>query len=406
MIRIAILGLGPAGRAMAPYIAANPRFRLAGVCDVRPEALTEYDSRSEVGRFTSLHALCASADIDAVFVATPTWLHAAHTVQVLDAGKHVIVEKPMAVSAAEAEAMVAASDRARRALIVGHSQSFEPGVQLMRAAIATGALGALKSVNALNYTDWMFRPRHPAEFDRAQGGGTVYRQAAHQIDIVRYLAGGAVPTRVRAVIGDWDRGRRGHGAYNAFLEFADGCVASLFYSGYDHLAGTELTFGISETGRRASYEHAIARKQLAGAPAEGGAKYASTSRQSELIKAGTFPAFFGLVIASCERADVRLTPEGVQVLGDWAQATLSIEGLPQGRTPVLDALADAIEGKPITHDARWGAANLAVCLAMIASSERGSEVELPAHPPRPIALSPQLAQRVAQIEEQLQNRMR
>ncbi|MFM9888602.1 MAG: Gfo/Idh/MocA family protein, partial [Burkholderiales bacterium] len=393
---IGILGLGPAGRAMAPYVEAHRRFQLAAVCDVRSEALPAFEARTDVARFTSIDAMCAAADIDAIFVATPTWLHATHVIRALDAGKHVVVEKPMAVSAAESQAMIAASDRAGRTLVVGHSQSFEPGCQVMRAIIASGQLGALKAINALNYTDWMFRPRLPAEFDRAQGGGTVYRQAAHQIDIVRYLVGGAVPRTVRATIGDWDRERRGDGAFSAFMQFETGCTASLFYSGYDHLQGTELTFGISETGRRASYEYAIARKQLRAGPSEaaGAAKYAPTARQSELIKTGSYPAFFGLIIASCERGDLRLTPEGVQVNADWAQCTIGIDGLPQGREPVLDELADAIAGRPATHDARWGAANLDVCLAMIASSDARAEVSLPEQTDRPIVMPEAIAQRV------------
>ena len=242
----------------------------------------------------------------------------------------------------------------------------------------------------------MFRPRLAAEFDRAQGGGTVYRQAAHQIDMVRYLAGGAVPRTVRATIGDWDPERPGDGAFSTFMHFAEGTTASLFYSGYDHLQGTELTFGISETGRRASYEYATARKQLRAGPSEvaGAAKYAPTSRQAELIKTGDFPAFFGLMIASCERGDVRLTPEGVQVNADWVQCTISIDGLPQGRTPVLDELADAIAGQPVTHDARWGAANLDVCLAMIVSSDARAEVMLPEQADCPIVVSAAIARRV------------
>jgi phthalate 4,5-cis-dihydrodiol dehydrogenase len=393
---LGILGLGPAGRAMAPYVEAHPRFRLAAVCDVRPEALAAYETRSDIARYASLDALCAARDVDAIFVATPTWLHAPHVVQCLDAGKHVIVEKPMAVTAAESQAMIAASDRAARTLIVGHSQSFEPGTQIMRAVIASGKLGRLRAINGLNYTDWMFRPRLPAEFDRAQGGGTVYRQAAHQIDIVRYLAGGAVPRTVRAMIGDWDRGRPGDGAFSAFMDFPDGCTASLFYSGYDHLQGTELTFGIGETGRRASYEYATARKQLRAGPSEaaGAAKYAPTSRQAELIKTGTFPAFFGLIIASCEKGDVRLTPDGVQVNSDDAQYTIGIDGLPQGREPVLDELAAAIAGMPVTHDARWGAANLDVCLAMIASSDAKAEVTMAAQKARPVVTPEAVARRV------------
>ena len=76
----------------------------------------------------------------------------------------------------------------------------------LRALIDSGAFGAVRMINAINYTDYLYRPRRPEELDTAQGGGAVFNQAAHQVDIVRLIGGGRVDKRARG-----DR-RMGHGA--------------------------------------------------------------------------------------------------------------------------------------------------------------------------------------------------
>ena len=113
-------------------------------------------------------------------------------------------------------------------------------------------------MTALNFTDFMYRPRRPDELDTARGGGVVFSQAAHQIDILRLLGGGQV-TSVRAMTGAWDTDRNTEGAYSALLTFEDGLVATAVYSGYAHFDSDEFLdwqgeLGISKTqtliGRR------------------------------------------------------------------------------------------------------------------------------------------------------------
>ena len=88
-------------------------------------------------------------------------------------------------------------------LVVGHSHSFDAPVRRLRALIASGEFGAVRMINAINYTDYLYRPRRPEELDTAQGGGAVFNQAAHQVDMVRLIGGGQV-TSVRALTGAWD----------------------------------------------------------------------------------------------------------------------------------------------------------------------------------------------------------
>ena len=83
--------------------------------------------------------------------------------------------------------MIAAARNARVHLIVGHSHSFDAPILRTRDLIASGAYGAVRMIHALNYTDFLYRPRRPEELDTTQGGGAVFNQAAHQADIVRLI---------------------------------------------------------------------------------------------------------------------------------------------------------------------------------------------------------------------------
>ena len=87
------------------------------------------------------------------------------------------------------------------ALVVGHSHSFDAPIARTRALIAGGEYGSLRMIHALNYTDWLYRPRRPEEL--SDGGGVMFNQAPHQVDVVRLLAGGRVKS-VRAQTGAWD----------------------------------------------------------------------------------------------------------------------------------------------------------------------------------------------------------
>ena len=200
--------------------------------DARRENLARFAADFSARTYDDVAALASDPEVDALYIATPHQFHAANAIAAARRGKHILVEKPMALSLADCAAMIAAA-RGTRPLVVGHSHSFDAPVALARRLIESGRYGRLRMITALDYTDFLYRPRRPEELDTTQGGGAIFNQAAHQIDVARYLAGGAARS-VRAMTGRWDAARPTEGAYTAFLAFAGGVAASLTYSGYAH----------------------------------------------------------------------------------------------------------------------------------------------------------------------------
>lgn len=385
-LRLGVIGLGRAFMLMRPTLANHPRVRLVAACDPRPEArerfATEFGGRS----YSCVEDLCADVGLDAVYIASPHQFHVAHVVCAAAHGRHALVEKPMALTLDDCATMTAAARRAGVHLIVGHSHSFDSPVLRARALIASGVYGQVRMITALNYTDFLYRPRRPEELDTAQGGGVVFSQAAHQVDIVRLLGGGLVRS-VRAATANWDPERPTEGAYTAFLSFADGACASLTYSGYGHFDTDEFCGWVGELGQprdpkrygeaRAGLRRVTTPEEeaaLKNARAYGADDFSVPQGHSNEMRHHNH---FGLVIASCEKADLRPTTDGVLVYADEAR---SFEALPPPAVPrfeVIDELYDAVMlGRTPLHDGEWGMATLEVCLAILSSAKEGREIAL------------------------------
>jgi phthalate 4,5-cis-dihydrodiol dehydrogenase len=382
-IRLGVAGLGRAFTIMLPTLSRHPRIELVAAADPRVEAGHRFVADFAGARaYPTVEELCADPSVEAVYVATPHEFHARHAIAAARAGKHVLVEKPMAVSLEDARDMEEAARMARIALVVGPSHSFDDPVRLARAIIEGGTVGPVRMITALNFTDFLYRPRRPEELATDQGGGVVFSQAAHQVDVVRLLAGGRVHT-VRAITGSWDRSRPTEGAYAALICFEGGVFASLTYSGYAHFDSDELMGWIGELGQAKSADrYGAARGALAGidaateARAKAARNYGAHGYQPA-SDAQPWHEHFGLVVASCDKADLRPMPNGVMVHADDSRRLEPLDkpGIP--RAAVVDELCDAIEGvSPALHDAAWGRETLEICHALLRSSREGREVAL------------------------------
>lgn len=382
-IRLGIAGLGRAFSLMLPTFLADTRVQLVAACDPRETARAQFEADFDAPAFDSIDALATRPDIDAIYIASPHQFHAAHTRMAASHGKHVLVEKPMALSLAECDDMIDACREANVHLIVGHCHSFDTPYLRTRELIASGAFGSVKMIHALNYTDYLYRPRRPEELKTEDGGGAVFSQAAHQVDIVRMLAGSRA-TRLRAAVGNWDAKRATEGAYTATLWFENGAFATLSYNGYAHFDSDEWTGWIGEMGQaRNADEYGAARRKLS--------RVASGDEEARLKAAGTYggnaytPAskvpdarrhqHFGPLIVSCERGDLRPMPDGVVIYGDERRERIELDAPVVPRAEVIDELVAAVHGgiAPL-HDGAWARGTLEICLAMLRSSAEQRDV--------------------------------
>jgi phthalate 4,5-cis-dihydrodiol dehydrogenase len=375
VLRVGVIGLGRAGAMMLAAMARHPRVQVTAAADLHREHLDRFQEDFGGLAFTDAAALCASADVDAVYIASPHERHAEHALLAAEHGKHVLVEKPMALTLDDCDRMIEAAQRARVVLLVGHTASFNPAIQKMRQLIASGEVGALAMISATAYTDFLYRPRRPEELVTELGGGILYNQVPHQVDAARFLAGGLART-VRASAWALDRSRSTEGCYAAFLTFEGGAVASLVYSGYDHFLSAALTaaadpnYGAARRALRTVRDQAeeTARRVQSGYAA-GSPGPSESLLQSEL----------GVFLITCANADLRLTPDGVAVYDDDGVHVIAPElgSHLGGRGAVLDELYSGIvTGQPVVHDGQWARATMEVCLAMLQSAREQREIEL------------------------------
>src|SRR5690242_7729103 len=176
VLGIGIVGLGGAAVIMLPAFARNPDFSIAAAADTDPDVLGRFARDYPApATFRSIAELCASPAVDLVYIATPTRLHAEHADIALAAKKHVLIEKPMAVTLAEADAMIAAAERNSVLLGVNVKHSFEPRILKLRTLAQSCELGRLRMIQSWRYVDWLYRPRTRAELTPGWGAGILWR---------------------------------------------------------------------------------------------------------------------------------------------------------------------------------------------------------------------------------------
>lgn len=385
-VGLGVCGLGRAFVLMLPTFRADPRVRLVAATSPGADSRARFAAAFDAPAYATLDDLCADPEVEAVYVASPHECHAEQVATAARAGKHVLVEKPLAVSMADGEAMVAAAASAGIHLVVGPSHSFDPPVLLARRLIESGRFGRVRMIQALTATDFLYRPRRPEELDTARGGGVVFSQAVHQIDVVRLLAGGRARS-VRAHAGAWDPARPTEGAYAMLVDFEDGAFASLTYSGYAHFDTAELQGGIGELGHAVAADaYGRARRAVAGldAGAEAALKRGRTFAAVDAPPPPSAHEHFGFLLACCDRGDLRPRPDGVTVYGDATIRHEALEPPTIPRRPVIDALWDAVvHDRPPLQSGAWGLASLEVCHALLRSAAERRDVPLRLQVPAP-----------------------
>jgi UDP-N-acetyl-2-amino-2-deoxyglucuronate dehydrogenase len=190
-VRVALVGCGRISANHLEAIARVDGLALTAVCDTVEERARAAGERYGVPWFRSSDQLLAAAPCDAVAIATPSGLHPQHGIAAAQAGKHVICEKPMAISLAGADALVKACDDAGVHLFVVKQNRLNPAIQLLKRAVDKNRFGRLYLANCT--VRWT-RPQEYYEQAPWRGtwefdGGAFMNQASHYVDLIQWLVG-------------------------------------------------------------------------------------------------------------------------------------------------------------------------------------------------------------------------
>ena len=193
MLSWLVVGIGDiTTKRVLPAILAEPRSRLAGIVSRHPEKALEYG----VPAWTELGAALSESEADAVYVATPVFLHAPQTIAALRAGKHVLCEKPMALNYAQACEMQQAAVDTGQTLGIAYYRRTYPKVDRAKDLIAAGAIGrpVFAEATSHGWSDFTDGDRQWLADPEQAGGGPLFDIGSHRIDLMNYLFG--PPARV------------------------------------------------------------------------------------------------------------------------------------------------------------------------------------------------------------------
>ena len=240
-LRVGVIGTGFGSLVQIPAFRANPRAEVVAVASGTPGKAGRIAKAMGIPHAFDDWAKLISADLDLVSITTPPALHHAMATAALEAGQHVLCEKPMAMSVAEAEEMLARGEEARRVHVIDHELRFNPNRRKVKRLIEEGFIGVprhvlLTAVNAIRHDSakpWGWWS------DAARGGGLLGAVGSHQVDLLRYwlgdvsaVTGTAVPFVPERPLPDGSGHRRVTAdEFSTFsLRFRSGAVGTVFLS--------------------------------------------------------------------------------------------------------------------------------------------------------------------------------
>lgn len=198
-IKVGVIGTGSISNEHIDAYLKNDSVELYALCDINREQLELMGRKHGITRlYESKEEMLSLEELDAVSVCTWNNAHAECAIAALNAGKHVLCEKPMSVSAADAEAMKAAADRNNKLLMIGFVRRFGNDCEILKDFLANGTLGELYYGKAT----YLRRHGNPGGWfgDKSRsGGGPLIDLGVHVIDLTRYLAGNPRPVSVYGV---------------------------------------------------------------------------------------------------------------------------------------------------------------------------------------------------------------
>ena len=226
-LHLTVAGAGLVGKRHVTAIAQVSGVELVGIVDPAPEA-GDYATSLGVPLHDSLDGHFSATKPDGVILATPTPLHVEQGLACIRAGIPVLIEKPIAVSAADAEPMVAEAEAAGVPILVGHHRRHNPLIQKAKKVIESGRLGDIRAVYA---QCWFHKPTHyfdEAPWRKKRGAGPISVNLVHDVDLLRYLCGEI--NDVQSMAAPSLRGYENEDTAAALLRFENGAIGTLTVS--------------------------------------------------------------------------------------------------------------------------------------------------------------------------------
>lgn len=226
-VQIAIVGNGLVGRRHADATAHVEGVTLSSIVDPSPAGRSDA-ARRNVACFETLEALFDAQAPDGIILATPTSLHVQQSQEIIRQGCPVLIEKPLATSAAAAAILVSEADRAGIPILVGHHRRYNPLIQRAHEIVTSGEIG---DVRALHVNCWFYKPDHyfdQAPWRKSAGAGPISVNLAHDVDLMRHLCG-EVDT-VQAQSTPSARGFENEDVAGAVLRFCNGAIGTITVS--------------------------------------------------------------------------------------------------------------------------------------------------------------------------------
>ncbi len=216
--KFAVIGCGRIASRHVQHI--NNVGILKAVCDIKTERATALAETYQANVYQQIEdLLAAEKDVDVISVCTPNGLHASHTIMALQAGFHVLCEKPMAISVADCQSMIDAAEKANKMLVIVKQNRFNPPIVAIKKAIDENKLGEIYSVQLNCFWNRNFNYYEQSDWkgSKTLDGGTLYTQFSHFIDLLYWMLGDI--RDVNALIGNF--------AHRETIDFEDNGVVTL-----------------------------------------------------------------------------------------------------------------------------------------------------------------------------------
>jgi UDP-N-acetyl-2-amino-2-deoxyglucuronate dehydrogenase len=226
-IRMGLIGCGGISRAHARGYQNLPElFQVTATCDVVEENAAERGKQLGAERiYTDYEKMLREADIDAVDICLPHDLHAEVSNSALEAGKHVMVEKPIAITLEEADSMIAAAEKAGTVLMVALNERYDPAHERIRQMISDGTLGQLLCIRIDHNQNVKLPEGHWIRSRDQLGGGVLIGSGIHRVDLLRWFGGEVV--RVANFQVEWPERMEGEVAAVMSVLFESGCIGEV-----------------------------------------------------------------------------------------------------------------------------------------------------------------------------------